>query len=102
MKPYRTLAIIRLYTGIIGLTDDQAQRRINCLSKIKDNVYEINREVVFKVGEVIGFEDIPKPYVKFLECLEPEKPVIDVKIKEPVEFASKPLAKKRKYTKRKA
>ena len=106
MKPYRTLAIIRLYNGKIGLTDGQAQRRMGCLKKINDNVYEINREVVFKAGEVVGFDDIPKPYVKFLECLEPEKPVIDLKIEETVEVETKveakPVVKKRKYTKRKA
>ena len=102
MKPYRTLAIIRLYTGKIGLTDVQAQRRMGCLKKIKDDVYEISGEVSFKAGEVIGLEDAPKPYVKLLECLEPEKPAIDLEARETVEFASKQTVKKRKYTKRKA
>ena len=100
MKPYRTLATVRFFTGKIGLTDDQVKNRVNCLSKIKDDVYEISREVVFKAGEVIGLEDAPKPHRKLLECLEPEKPAIDLEIKETVEVAAKPVAKKRKYTKR--
>ena len=72
MKPYRTLATVRLFTGIVGLTDDLVKWRANCLKKIEDSVYEIINEVVFKAGEVIGLEDPPKPYAKVLECLEPE------------------------------
>ena len=101
MKPYRTLATVRLFTGKIGLTDDQAKRRIDYLSKIEDDVYEINREVVFKAGEVIGLESAPKPHEKALECLEPEKPAIDLEEKEEVEVREEPVVKKRKYTKRK-
>jgi hypothetical protein len=99
MKLYQTKAIIRLFTGKIGLTDDQAKRRAGCLSKIGDNIYEINREVMFKAGEVIGLESAPKPHEKALECLEPEKPeepAIELEIKEKVEVAAKPVAKKRR------
>lgn len=102
MKPYRTLASVRLFTGVIGLTDDQVKWRANCLKKIADSVYEIKGEVVFKTGEVIGLEDPPKPYRKVLECLEPEKPVIEAEIKEEVKVTEKPVSRKRKYTKRKA
>lgn len=106
MKPYRTLASVRLFTGIVGLTDDQVKWRANCLKKIADDKYEIIKEVVFKAGEVIGLEDPPKPYVKKLECLEPEKPPVEAEIefeiKEEVKVAAKPVVKKRKYTKRKA
>ena len=102
MKPYRTLASVRLFTGVIGLTDDQVKWRANCLKKIADDKYEIIDEVVFKAGEVIGLEDPPKPYRKLLECLEPEKSAVEVDIKEAVEVEAKPVTKKRKYTKRKA
>jgi hypothetical protein len=101
MKPYRTLASVRLFTGIVGLTDEQVKWRANCLKKIADSTYEIINEVVFKAGEVIGLEDPPKPYRKALECLEPEKPAVEVDIKETVEVDAKPVAKKRKYVKRK-
>ena len=103
MKPYRTLATVRLFAGIIGLTDKQAKKRLRYLSKIKDNVYEVIREVVFKAGETIGLEDTPKPYRKVLEPMEPEKPeapAIELEIKETVDVEAKPVAKKRKYTKR--
>lgn len=99
MKLYRTLAIIRLFAGKIGLTDDQAKKRLNYLSKVKDNVYEVVQEVVFKAGETIGLEHTPKPYRKVLECLEPEKPeksAIELDIKETIEVAAKPVAKKRR------
>jgi len=106
MKPYRTQATVRLYTGKIGLTDDQVKWRAGCLSKIKDDVYDIVGEVTFKAGEVVGLEDPPKPYRSLLECLEPEKPEneaeIEVEIKEEVEVKEKPVAKKRKYTKRRS
>ena len=102
MKPYRTSASVRLFTGKIGLTDEQVTWRANCLKKISDDVYEITGEVVFKAGEVIGLESPPKPHAKILECLEPEKPAIKVETKEEIKAAAKPVAKKRKYTKRNA
>lgn len=81
MKPYRTLATVRLFTGVVGLTDKQVKWRTDCLSKIKDDVYSIEKEVVFKAGEVIGLEDLPKPYRKALECLEPEPEVVPEPVK---------------------
>ena len=98
MKSYRTLATVRLFTGMVGLTDNQVKWRTNCLSKIKDDAYEITGEVVFKTGEVIGLEDPPKPYRKMLQCLEPPE-----KAPEPTEPKAEPVKPtKRKYSKRKA
>ena len=94
MKPYRTLATVRLFTGAIGLTDDQVKWRADCLSKINDNVYEIQKGVVFKAGEIIGLEEAPKPFAKILECLEP-KPVPSI---EPLPPAKKPVVTKKKRT----
>ena len=79
MKPYRTLATIRLFTGKIGLRDEQVKWRENCLSKIEDNVYEIIDEVVFKAGETIGLEYVPKPHSRVLKCLEPESAEVEEK-----------------------
>lgn len=106
MKPYRTLATVRLFSGLVGLTEKQVKWRASCLKKIKDDVFEIVDEVTLKAGEVIGLADPPKPYRKKLECLEPEPPPaeaeIEFEIKEDVKVATKPAAKKRKYVKRKA
>ena len=102
MKPYRTLATVRLFSGLIGLTDGQAKRRSSYLSKIKDDVYKILGEVSFKAGEVIGLEDAPKPYRKLMQSLEPAKPAIQAEVKETVKVAATPAAKKRTYKKRKA
>jgi hypothetical protein len=101
MKQYRTLATVRLFTGKIGLTEDQVKWRMSCLSKIDDGIYEINSGVVFKAGELIGLEAAPKPLEKSLECLEPEKSEIEAEIKEEIQVKEKPVAKKRKYIKKK-
>lgn len=95
MKPYRTLATIRLFTGTIGLTDDQVKWRANCLSKISDNVYEVTDEVVFKAGETIGLEDPPKPYRKKLECLEPDPELVAEPVNEKVAAPEVSPTKKR-------
>ena len=100
MKPYRTLATVRLFAGVVGLTDDQVKWRAGCLSKIEDNVYEIKKGVVFKAGEIIGLEDAPKPFAKILECLEPKPTPILEPIPEPVK---KPVVvRKKASSKRKA
>ena len=108
MKPYRTTAPVRLYTGFIGLTDDQVKWRTDCLNKISDNVYAITGEVVFKAGEIIGLDDVPKPHRKKLECLEPEpaqvvekKPVVKDEIKAEIKPAA-PKKRGRKPAKTKA
>jgi len=72
MKPYRTLATVRLYEGTIGLLDNQAARRAGCLKKIKNGIYEIQAPVEFKAGEVIAFSRIPKPYRPLLEKVDRE------------------------------
>ena len=97
MKPYRTLATVRFFTGLIGLTDDQVKWRAGCLKKIADNTYEIMSEVVFKAGETIGLEDAPKPHRKVLECIEPEPAKIEVKpvVNDTVTVEAKPAPKRR-------
>jgi hypothetical protein len=72
MKKYKTLAVIHLFSGKIELTDDQARRRTGYLSKIKDDIYEVNQEIVFKAGEIIGLEDVPKFLESLLEDLTPK------------------------------
>lgn len=102
MKPYRTLATVRLFAGRIGLTDDQVKWRAQCLSQVQDNIYEIISKVTFKAGEVIGLEDPPKVYMASLDCLEPEKPAKPAVIEEKaavtakVDVEVKPAAPKRR------
>lgn len=67
MKPYRTLATLRLAGGTIGLNDRQAARRPGCLKKIKRGEYEITGPIELKAGELIGLAQIPKPYDSLLE-----------------------------------
>ena len=93
MKPYRALAVIRLFDGVVGLSDEQAKRRTSYLTKIGDNLYQIKGEICFKSGEVVGLDSVPKPYANLLECLETEA-VSDVDEKE----LKKPVVKRKRRT----
>lgn len=52
---YRTTDTVSLFSGRVGLTEDQAKRRSMYLRKVKDGEYEIAGPVQFKAGELIGF-----------------------------------------------
>lgn len=74
MVKFKTLATVRLYCGHIVLDGKQADRRAACLKKIKSGMYEIEKPVEFKAGEVIGLADAPKPYRNLLEEVGAKKP----------------------------
>jgi len=60
---------VRLVGGVLGLTEKQAQPRLhNLKAQKKKGTFEIIEPVVFKAGEVIGFDgDIPKSLAKLME-----------------------------------
>jgi len=60
MREYKTVQTVDLYTGRIGLADDQVRPRANRLKKIHDGIYGILAPVQFKAGETIRLDDIPK------------------------------------------
>lgn len=70
MKRYKTLKVIDLFTGQIGLDDKQAGARSHCLDKVGAGRYEIMGHVQFKSGEVVSFDEAPKVFAAFLECLD--------------------------------
>jgi len=70
LKSFRTKEIIDLYTGVIGLNDDQAAPRLERLKETKKGEYEILAHVQFKAGEVIGLNVTSLPKV-VLSKLEP-------------------------------
>lgn len=71
---YKTIKIIELFAGQIGLSAKQAQARPGKLKKIKDGLYEIVSPVQFKAGEVIELNNPDKIILSKLECLEEPAP----------------------------
>jgi len=55
MKVYKTLEPVRLSTGLLKLTKEQAKRRLHCLKKVSDGVYELTGPTQFKANEVFGY-----------------------------------------------
>lgn len=52
---------------MVRMTDDQARRRILNVKKTrKKNVYEVVAPVQFKIGELIGLDDIAKVHAPCL------------------------------------
>lgn len=56
MKRYQTTQTLRLFGGLVGLTDRQAQTRSHFLQKMKTGIYEIVSPVEFKAGETIRLD----------------------------------------------
>ncbi len=76
MKKYTiTGSPVRLVNGVLGLTEDQAKPRLHNLNALKKKgTFEIVQPVVFKAGEVIGFDgDIPKSLAKLMESDDASK-----------------------------
>ncbi len=69
MFTYITTALVELFSGLIGLSDDQAACRSGKLKPVddQDGVYEILDRVQFKAGEVIGLEDPAKVILSRVE-----------------------------------
>ncbi|MGR9045627.1 MAG: hypothetical protein ACU83N_10045 [Gammaproteobacteria bacterium] len=60
MKEYQSTAIVEFYSGIIGLTEKQAEARRYALARIEPGRYRIKegQKVCLKAGEVfkLGFD----------------------------------------------
>ncbi len=66
---------VRLVGGVLGLTEKQAAPRLHNLKALKKKgLFEIVQPVVFKAGEVIGFDgDIPKSQANLMESVDANK-----------------------------
>lgn len=73
MRKYVALETIELESGVIGLSELQADLRRNLLGKIGKGKFEITGPVQFKAGEIIGFESFPKALVGCIQDLDPPK-----------------------------
>lgn len=82
LTKYTSVAVVRLHTGLLELSGEQAAARQHLLKHIKGKIYEIVKgPVTFKAGETFGYsEDIPKAIASSL---------VDAKTGEPI--APQPL-----------
>lgn len=70
MKTYRTLEVVTINAGKIGLTDEQAAKRIHLLKKKSKGVYEPLGPIMFKAGEEIKLDDVGKVHEAKFEVVE--------------------------------
>lgn len=70
MKAYLVKAVVEFFSGVIGLTPEQAKPRARNLRNVSGDVYEVACPIQFKAGEIIRLEDMPKPYEDRLEPFE--------------------------------
>ena len=75
MEQYRVIKKpLFLKEGIVALTDDQAAPRKHLVKNVKKDIYEIEREACFKVGETIGIDErYAKPLLKIGRIEEKDK-----------------------------
>lgn len=69
LRLYRTTGLVRLYSGMIVLDEQQAGVRSERLFPAGDGCYSIQAPIEFIAGETIGFIDEPAPAI--LSMLEP-------------------------------
>jgi hypothetical protein len=74
MKTYKTTALITLYGGEIGLTEDQAAPRRRRLEGGRKGIYTILKPVKFKAGEVIRLPEAPKVLMRSMIEWQTGKP----------------------------
>ena len=98
MNTYKTTNVIKVHSGLIGLSKEQAKVRMLRIKpmKDKDGLYDItDGPLSFKVGEVIQIAEPDKNTLMSLELLKGAKP----KAKSP---ASKKIVMPKPSVKKKA
>lgn len=73
MKEYKTIGVVDVNCGYIGLTKEQAAVRIDRLKKVKGDIYEVTGPLQFKAGEVIRLEGADKYMTRLVIDLDAEK-----------------------------
>ena len=73
MKFYRTSELVRLYDGVIFLSEKQISGRKKNLDVGPKGKCKIKAEVQFKAGEVIGLENVPKILREILAPVEEKR-----------------------------
>jgi hypothetical protein len=70
VREYKTTSTVEIFSGLIGLSNVQADKRIKKLKKKKTGVYEILLPVQFKAGERIKLDKPEKVLLSKLEKVE--------------------------------
>ena len=75
MKKYRVEKNMCLSSGPVCLSKEQAEKRSNAVKKARKNgMYEVIAPVYFKVGEIIGFDELSKVNaISLSEVIEAKK-----------------------------
>ena len=73
MDLYKVNKLIKLTSGLVGITSKQADRRKTCLKAVADGVYEIVDKVYFKAGEEIKLDSVSRSIAVNLTNVETKK-----------------------------
>ena len=83
MNRYQVNEAVSIHDGLLELTEAQAKPRMHNLKHIEDSVYMVMQPVMFKAGEVIGYDgELPKAMLMQLENLDAPKPKAKAKAKD--------------------
>lgn len=83
MNKYQVTEAVSIHDGLLELTEAQAKPRMHNLKHIEDSVYMVMQPVMFKAGEVIGYDgELPKAMLMQLENLDAPKPKAKSKSKD--------------------
>lgn len=83
MNKYQVTEAVSIHAGLLELTEAQATTRMHNLERVENNVYMVMQPVMFKAGEIIGYDgELPKAMLMQLENLDAPKPKAEAKAKE--------------------
>ena len=83
MNKYQVNEAVSIHAGLLELTEAQAKPRMHNLERVENNVYMVMQPVMFKSGEVIGYDgELSKAMLMQLENLDAPKPKAKAKAKE--------------------
>ena len=83
MNKYHVIEAVSIHAGFLELTAAQANPRMHNLKHVENNVYMVMQPVMFKAGEIIGYDgELPKAMLMQLENLDAPKPKAKAKAKD--------------------
>lgn len=105
MIEYKALGRVKLFGGLVQLTEQQLRRRAHAVASTDEaGIYQILNTVEFKAGEVFGHShELPKTMNDIVEKVKGEpEPEPAVETVEPVKKVAKKKAAKKKASKKTA
>lgn len=99
MNKYQVNEAVSIHDGLLELTEAQAKPRMHNLKHIEDSVYMVMQPVMFKAGEVIGYDgELPKAMLMQLENLDAPKPKAKAKAKDKEQNAAENVVEQAQVT----